>query len=117
MTTHNQSEMTDIQIKRDLQLLKGDDGQYVLSTLASVSALPKLVEYIASQKAIWEKAVLEARLDEADYHRHTVDSIIKGIRFVNNQTYYINRGIEVDTRIAKYEKQLAQLSTEEVKES
>lgn len=43
----------ELRIKRELQLLKGDDGQYVLTSLGSMYALPKLVEYIAAQRQQW----------------------------------------------------------------
>lgn len=56
------------QIKRDLQLLKGDDDQYVLPTLTSMYGLPKLVEYISggiSQTRTDAIGALEARIEEA----------------------------------------------------
>lgn len=45
-TPPNLTDNEQLQIKRELQLLKGEDGEYVLSSLASMYALPKLIEYI-----------------------------------------------------------------------
>lgn len=50
-----------VQIKRELQLLKDDSGTYVLSNLASMNSLPKLVEYIDGLVAAEVQA---ARLSE-----------------------------------------------------
>jgi hypothetical protein len=88
--------MTDLQqdseLKRQLQLLKGNDGEYVVTALGSVYGLPKLVEFIS-------QALIQARIDELKDLWTSGESKHADIRVD------YDRGLTVWERVAELESQ------------
>ena len=98
-----------IKVKRDLQTLKGDDGQYVLSNLASTYGLPALVEYItqaiASHSPSTEAAVLDALISEYKKNRRWFE------RMAEYADVKQDAMDEYDDRIAELEKERTALES------